>query len=230
MIVKNILSLKFRLLVRSAGQFLEKRGDMKTKKWRSLLLYSFIVTAMLASALMVSGVQARPINPSEGLNPSPADEESKESAHAYNPAEFQQTWGATPDMLIDCDPSGDLLSKVSAGSVKTYHALQASACRQQAAETQLLASIDFNSAASGGNGGCGVGGNSGCKTGYTGVSGEGKNLKISPPITETRYVYLQCGKKVGVFGPPSCSCSGNYHYTYSCQKPQTVYITIPCFH
>jgi hypothetical protein len=203
---------------------------MKTIKWRSLLLYSFIILAMLASGLMVSGAQARPINPSDGLTPSPDEKQSKEAAHAYNPAEFQQSWGVTPDMLIDCDPNGDLLSKVSAGSVKTYHALQASACRQQAVEeTRQLASINFSAAASSGNSSCGVGGNRECNTGYTGVSGEGKNLKISPPITETRYVYLQCGKKVGVFGPPSCSCNGNYHYTYSCQKPNTVYINLPCF-
>ena len=60
------------------------------------------------------------------------------------------------------------------------------------------------------------------------VSGEPKMTKIAPTLTETRYVYLKCGKKVAEFGPPPCKCSGGWRYVNSCQKPPTVYINLPC--
>ncbi len=64
--------------------------------------------------------------------------------------------------------------------------------------------------------------------GYSGVSGDGNQLKIAGLYTyDVRYVYLQCGKKVAALSPPTCSCSSGA-YQYSCKKPPTVYITIPC--
>jgi hypothetical protein len=84
-------------------------------------------------------------------------------------------------------------------------------------------------AASLAQGGCktsGWSGNSSC--GYSGVSGDGNQLKIAGVYTDdVRYVYLQCGKKVGVLSPPTCSCSSGA-YQYTCKKPPTVFITIPC--
>jgi hypothetical protein len=93
---------------------------------------------------------------------------------------------------------------------------------RQESQAQLAASL-----AQGGCNGEAWSGKSSC--GYSGVSGEGNQLKIAGVYTDVRYVYLQCGKKVGVLAPPSCSCSSGA-YTYTCKRPPTVYITIPCFH
>jgi hypothetical protein len=84
-------------------------------------------------------------------------------------------------------------------------------------------------AASLAQGGCNTSGWTGKSScGYSGVSGDGNQLKIAGVYTDdVRYVYLQCGKKVGVLSPPTCSCSSGA-YQYSCKRPPTVYITIPC--
>jgi hypothetical protein len=75
---------------------------------------------------------------------------------------------------------------------------------------------------------CGASGGS-CN-GWSGVSGEGNMLKVYSPVTMQRVVYLQCGKKVSVLEPPGCCCSPkNARYTYSCQRPPTIYVTIPCW-
>ena len=93
---------------------------------------------------------------------------------------------------------------------------------KQESQAQFAASL-----AQGGCNGGAWSGKSSC--GYSGVSGEGNQLKIAGVYTDKRYVYLQCGKKVGVLEPPTCSCSSGA-YTYTCKRPPTVYITIPCFH
>lgn len=77
--------------------------------------------------------------------------------------------------------------------------------------------------------GCpGPGGVASHSCGFSGVSGESNQLKIAGITTDVRYVYLQCGRKVGEVGPPSCSCRSGFAYTYSCKRPPTVYITVPC--
>jgi hypothetical protein len=81
------------------------------------------------------------------------------------------------------------------------------------------------SLAKGGCNGTGLFGNSSC--GYSGVSGDGNQLKIAGSFTDVRYVYLRCGKKVAVLEPPTCSCSSGA-YGYTCKRPPTVYITVPC--
>jgi hypothetical protein len=92
---------------------------------------------------------------------------------------------------------------------------------KQQSQAQFVASL-----AQGGCNGASWSGNSSC--GYSGVSGDGNQLKIAGVYTDdVRYVYLQCGKKVGVLSPPSCSCSSGA-YQYTCKKPPTVYIIIPC--
>ena len=77
----------------------------------------------------------------------------------------------------------------------------------------------------------GPGGVAGSGCGYKGVSGDSRMMKISGGFysDDVRYVYLYCGKKVSVIEPPSCSCS-SYAYQYTCKRPKTVYISIPCHH
>jgi len=91
---------------------------------------------------------------------------------------------------------------------------------KQQSQAQYAASL-----AQGGCGGTGLFGKSSC--GYSGVSGDGNQLKIAGSFTDVRYVYLRCGKKVAVLEPPTCSCSSGA-YGYTCKRPPTVYITIPC--
>ena len=93
---------------------------------------------------------------------------------------------------------------------------------KQESQAQYSASL-----AQGGCNGSGWSGKSSC--GYSGVSGDGNMLKIAGITTDVRYVYLQCGKKVGEIAPPTCSCSTGA-YTYTCKRPPTVYVTIPCHH
>jgi hypothetical protein len=77
----------------------------------------------------------------------------------------------------------------------------------------------------------GVANNSCSSKGNSGVSGDTNMLKISGGFytDNVRYVYLYCGKKVSVVEPPGCSCSG-WAYQYTCKRPKTVYISIPCGH
>lgn len=182
-------------------------------KKRSLLMGFFMISIALL-VLIVPTVQAREYNPNEGWDPTAPDLEAKEKAKSYNPIEYQTSWGISPDVLIDCDPNGDLLTQVNPGSVQGFHKLQSSACQAQA--TVEAAAVSSANAA--GAGSCG----------FNGVGGETRMLKISGGFSNVRYVYLQCGKKVGVLEPPTCSCGGNWRYTYDCKKPPTVFITIPC--
>lgn len=172
---------------------------------RSSQIISFV---LLMTAFLFSSAQAQPNNPLDGKDRTSPEKGSEKNLKAYDPAQFQAAWGISPDMLINCDPNGVLLSTLNPGSKQTAHKLQAMSCKSQ---------IDFGSEAS-------------LNTiGNNGVSGETNMLKIIPVITETRYIYVQCGKKVSVVGAPSCGCSGgNWRYINSCKGIKTVYVTIPC--
>jgi len=179
-------------------------------------LFGLLIVILVLSVFFVPVAQARELNPSEGWDPTIPDLEEAEAevAQAYDPAAFQAAWGISPDMLIDCDPTANLLGQLSPGSVKSYHSLQSSACSLQASQEAAEAAKATSA------GSCG----------YSGVSGESRMMKISGVTTDVRYVFLQCGKKVGVIEPPTCSCGGGFRYTYTCKKPPTVYITLPCHH
>ena len=181
-----------------------------------LLIFILVVMLLVAPAAQAKELGVRP-------NPNSPETAEQQAAQVYNPALFTSTWGISPDMLINCDPGGNLLTKVSPGSAKSFTGLQASACKAQARIEQSSKSSSGPSSRAG----CGsFGGFNNYQS--SGVSGEPTMMKIAPVFTETRIVYLQCGKKVGVIGPPTCSCAGGYRYTYSCNKPKTVYVTIPC--
>jgi hypothetical protein len=64
----------------------------------------------------------------------------------------------------------------------------------------------------------------------SGVSGDGKNLKIYPVFGQT-IVYMSCGKVVAKIEGGGCGCgaSGGWHYTYDCQKSETIYVNLPCW-
>ncbi len=189
---------------------------MRTVKEKKPFLFSMLIFILVFSVIIVPVAQAREPGPSEGWEPTVPDleVEEKEIAQAYDPAAFQAAWGISPDMLIDCDPNANLLGEVSPGSVQGYHKLQSSACSLQASQEAALSTSTSLA------GSCG----------YSGVSGESRMMKISGYTTDVRYVFIQCGKKVGVIEPPTCSCAGNFRYTYDCKKPPTVYITLPCNH
>jgi hypothetical protein len=189
---------------------------MKKTKGIGLIFLSLTAILLMALLLAVPAAQAREPLPAEGNEPVVPLEEEKEISPTYDPGAFSASWGTSPDLLVDCDPDGSLLAGLNPGSVQTSHRLNGAACQKQAQVDAELAALDFKSAGSGGS------------CGYTGVSGDSRMLKINPVYTETRFVYLQCGKKVAEFGPPSCSCGGNWRYTYDCKKPPTVYISIPC--
>ncbi len=194
---------------------------MKKNRKISLFVPGLLVFILAITLLVAPAVQAKEL----GVRPNPNSPEAAEqdAAQVYNPALFTSTWGISPDTLINCDPTGDLLTKVSPGSAQSFTGMQASACKAQA---RIEQSLKTSSAPSSGTGCSGCSGFSNFQS--SGVSGEPTMMKIAPVFTETRIVYLRCGKKVGVVGPPTCSCAGGYRYTYSCNKPKTVYVTIPC--
>jgi len=187
---------------------------MNTIPVKMPLLFGLFVILIAFLILIVPVAQAREATPSDIWEPTIPDlaAEAEEAAQAYDPAAFQAAWGISPDMLINCDPNADLLGQVSPGSMQGYHKLQSGACSLQASQEAALAATT----ASGGS------------CGYRGVSGETRMMKIAGVTTDVRYVYMQCGKKVGVLEPPTCSCGGGFRYTYDCKKPPTVYITLPC--
>lgn len=182
---------------------------MKITKGIGLIVFSLIVILL---AVVPAG-QAREMTPAEIYD---LTKPEAKPARVYEPAQFEGTWGVAPDLLVNCDPDGGLLASLEPGRALSSHALNAAACQKQAVIDVEQEAASANAAYSGGS------------CGYTGVSGDTRMLKIAPVYTSTRFVYLQCGKKVGEFGPPSCSCGGNWRYTYDCKKPPTVYITIPC--
>jgi len=177
---------------------------MKFNRAITLLIFGAFV---LLLALAPAG-QAREMTVAEWHD---LNQPQETAAHAYEPAQFSGVWGTAPDLLVSCDPDGGLLASLNPGSATSAHRLNASACQKQAV-------IDAEQAAQALSGG---------SCGYRAVSGDMRMLKIAGGFTETRYVYLRCGKKVGEFGPPSCTC-GNWRYAYDCKKPPTVYITLPC--
>ena len=175
-------------------------------------LIGLLILSLIVSVFIVSGVQARELR-----EPAAPHELEKKSSRVYDPADFSGTWGISPDLLINCDPSGDLLSTVNPANAKSFHGLQTAACREQASQDAKTAALKFG----GGGGSCG----------YSGLSGESNMIKVATSYysDNVRYVYLRCGKKVGVIGPPPCNCSsGGFRYTYTCQHITTVYISIPC--
>jgi hypothetical protein len=177
-----------------------------------LFLIGFLVLSLVISVFIVSGVQAR-----EQREPATPHELEKKTNRVYDPAAFSDTWGIAPDSLINCDPSGDLLATVNPANAKTFHGLQTAACREQVRLDVETAALKF--------------GGAGGSCGYSGLSGESNMVKVATSYysDNVRYVYLRCGKKVGEIGPPSCNCSSaNFRYTYTCKRPATVYITIPC--
>ena len=185
---------------------------MTASKW-----ISAIVLGLLLFVLVPKSAQAR-LDPSgEKTEPVQQQPAPAKITPRYDPAQFRATWGISPDVLINCDPQGNILENLSPNRVETFHKLQSGACLAQASAEQVQNSGGGINSAAGGK-----------KAGYNGVSGESNMLKINPAFTETRYVYLQCGKKVATFGPPSCSCGGNMRYTTDCSHIKTVYISIPC--
>ena len=61
------------------------------------------------------------------------------------------------------------------------------------------------------------------------VSGEANLIKVFPSY-QTTFVYLQCGHVVAKVVPYGCGKrAGNWRYTTSCQKSDTIYVTIPCW-
>ena len=193
---------------------------MKNNRLFGLTLLILLGVGMVFSAVYTQVVQARDLNPEEWDEANIPPTGAKPTQAVYNPAAYSEVWGIAPDMLVNCDPNGTLLASTNPGSAQTYRKLQTAACRQQAALDEQVAM-----AAQGGCSGAGWSGNKSC--GYSGVSGDGNQLKIYGFTSEVRYVYLQCGKKVGVVGPPTCSCSSGA-YQYSCKRPPTGYISIPC--
>jgi hypothetical protein len=194
---------------------------MNKFRWMHGMTLGVLAFALMLSLPAVSSVQARPNYPSDGSEPVSPDPVTRAKTQVYDPQAFQSSWGVSPDTLISCDPNGNLLTQLKPGNMRSSHSLQNAACLQQAAldaQAAKTPALKYGTASN-----C-----SGCSK--TGVSGDGKDIKVYSVFTETRYVYLQCGKKVAEFGPPSCGCSGNYRYTYSCQKPPTVYINLPCHH
>jgi hypothetical protein len=144
----------------------------------------------------------------------------------YDAASFVANWGFSPDTFIECDPNGDVLSSIKPANKATFHKFQTGACREQALIDSLAAKEEQKRLAEAEAqtpnalvGSCG----------YTGVGGEGNILKVAPVTSESRIVYIMCGKKVAVYEPPSCSCSqSTFRYSYSCKRPPTIYITLPC--
>jgi hypothetical protein len=205
-------------------QSLKPQGDREEKmnQKRSIRLIIPILCLTLLLSLAVSSVQARPLSTDLGADPAVPSQPETTATPVYNAALFTASWGTTPDTMISCDPGNNLLSQVNPGQVRSTNSLQASACRKQAAQDALFAHPEVASATSGS-------GSSGCGSGY-GVSGDGRSMKIYSGYSDTRYVYLQCGKKVAEYGPPTCSCNSGFRYGYSCKKPPTIYITLPCYH
>jgi hypothetical protein len=202
---------------------------MKNKRifWFSILI--LLSVGLVFSTVSAPIVQAREVEAGLFEEVSAPVKEATPVQAAYSPAAYAEVWGITPDMLVNCDPAGTLLTSTNPGSRMTYHKLQAGACRQQAVLDEQAAAQQ-KQAQLAAQGSCsGSGGVAGHSCGFSGVSGEGNQLKIYGITTDVRYVYLQCGKKVSEIGPPTCSCGSGY-YTYTCKRPPTVYITIPCYH
>ncbi len=190
---------------------------------KAALFKTAVSLSMIFSMVAVPAAQARSNDRADFSDPKQPKPATEKSVREYGFEEFVGSWGISPDMLINCDPQGDLLSKVSPANVQSSHRLQGGICPQQttSAESGFSDGSKTESACKG----CG---GSPANKNNSGLSGEHNMIKIQPVVTEVQYVYLQCGKKVGVFGPPTCTCGSNWNYTYSCKKPKTVYITIPC--
>ena len=61
------------------------------------------------------------------------------------------------------------------------------------------------------------------------VSGEANLIKVFPSYQAT-VVYLQCGHVVAKAVPYGCGMkAGNWRYTTTCQKSDTIYVSIPCW-
>jgi len=185
---------------------------MKPTKTFGLILFSLL---MVFLCLAPAG-QAREMTPVDWYELNKPNL-AAESARAYAPAQFSAAWNVAPDLLVSCDPDGSLLASLEPGRALSTRRLNAAACKRQAAIDADQQAAAFGQA---------YGGGASC--GYRGVSGDTRMLKISGTFSQTRYVYLQCGKKVGEFGPPACNCGSSWRYAYDCKKPPTVYITIPC--
>ena len=185
--------------------------------WFSILI--LLSVGLVVSTVFAPIVQARDLDMGLFEEPAVPATRTKPAQAVYNPAAYAEVWGITPDNLVNCDPDGTLLAGTDPGSAQTFRKLQTSACRQQTLIDAQAAKGKATVTALGGCAGCGS----------SGVSGESNQLKIAGFTTEVRYVYMQCGKKVGELSPPTCSC-GSGVYTYTCKRPPTVFITIPCFH
>jgi hypothetical protein len=215
---------------------LQGKREEKMKKPRSIHAITFLLCFILLLSLAVSSAQARPLYSDQGADPAVPAQPAASATRVYNAALFTASWGITPDTMISCDPDNDLLYQVQPGQVRSTHSLQASACREQAAKDAAMARSGmadlavFGETSATAASTSSVSGSSGsCGSGY-GVTGDGRNMKIYSGYSDTRYVFLQCGKKVGEYGPPTCNCNSSFRYTYSCKKPPTVYITLPCVH
>ena len=189
---------------------------MKTS--RTIKSLTLIFTLLILLGLAFTAAQARPLSTDTGANPAVPALPTASETPVYDAAQFTDSWGIAPDSMISCDPGNDLLLQVKPGQARSTNSLQASLCRKQAAEETALARASVMSAsASSGS----------CSSGY-GATGDGRQIKVYSGYSDTRYVYLQCGKKVAEYGPATCNCGSGFRYGYSCKKPPTVYITIPC--
>jgi len=205
------------------------------KKTRTIQLLSLFLILGLLSALAVSTARAQPLSVDPGAAPADNTLPAAHATRVYDPALFSAAWGIAPDSMINCDPDNDLLLRLKPGQARSTNSLQSGACRRQAAkDAALLRSVMVEASAGDGapvaaaaSASAASASSSFCGSGF-GVSGEGRTLKISSGFSETRYVFLRCGKKVGESGPPTCSCNPGFRYGYSCVKPPTVYITLPC--
>ena len=205
---------------------------MKNKRlfWISLVI--LLSVGLVVSTVAAPVVQARDLETGLYEESTAPAKGAKPTQVVYNPAAYSEEWGITPDMLVDCDPDGTLLANTNPGSATTFHKLQTAACRQQTfldiqKATEQKKALEAATAI---QGNCGAGsGFASQSCGNSGVSGESTQMKIAGITSDVRYVFLQCGKKVGVIAPPTCSC-GLWAYNYSCKRPPTVYITLPCLH
>jgi hypothetical protein len=192
---------------------------LKNKRYFWFSIVVLLSVGLVISTIFAPIVQARDVEAVLFEEPAVPASSPKATQAAYNPAAYAEVWGITPDMLVNCDPDGTLLANTDPGSAQTFRKLQTKACRQQTLVDTQAATAQAGVTALNGCASCGS----------SGVSGETTQLKIAGITTEVRYVYMQCGKKVGELSPPTCSCGSNV-YTYTCKRPPTVYITIPCYH
>ncbi len=190
---------------------------MRKYKSKFPIFFQMITLVLIGAALLFSSAQAQPFNPLDGKDPAIPETNKEKTSQTYDPSVYQGAWGTSPDMLVNCSLGEEILANLSPAIPQTAHKLEAMACKNEIEAALYTASLDFSSEEY-----LNI-------TGYNGVGGETKMLKIFPAVTDTRYVYLQCGKKVSVIQPPSCCCSaGNWRYINSCKGIKTIYVTIPC--